>query len=208
MPQEQERPYTSLDAAMLTGAFALGLAWAWAANPLLDAIYGDNYFHYQPRWSIHSPYISLNLFSTTLLPLTLMVVAVRLRRPRPRLAFRQPGVAACVAASVVLLAGIARYPVRQATLFAELTRVQGDAYTNIVQFPKHRDFSGFLSLVGAIVHGVGQSAGLAVAGVFLAYWAAQIPSTGPSWIDRLGRLLGVFWIIVALGFLATPMAWE
>jgi hypothetical protein len=60
------------------------------------------------------------------------------------------------------------------------------------------------SRLGAIALGLGESPGLAVAGAYLALWAAGLWRSEPTWIDRAGRALGWFWILAALAFIVLP----
>jgi hypothetical protein len=45
-----------------------------------------------------------------------------------------------------------------------------------------------------------------VLGVWLVFWASKISSPGSCWLDRIGRIVAVFWIAVAVGFLFTPIS--
>jgi hypothetical protein len=143
------------------------------------------------------------------MPPTLVVALLGFVGPRDlwRSRRRTVGEAACVAASVVLLAELAYFPIRMATLYAELTRLQGDGRNNIVQYPIAYPFwrpnrMSIWATIGAIPFDVGAHAGLAVVGVLLAFWFARIRPTNSTWLDRLGRILGAFWVAVAVGFLA------
>jgi hypothetical protein len=211
MSQVPERPLTRLDASLLGIALALGIAWSWASWPILQHIYvrGPGFYRSKP---VENPVLlALHLASTVLTPPTWLVVVLAIRSPRPgrwRRCFRQPGVAACVGASAVLLAEVARFPVRLVTLYGELTRFQGHVRNNIVQYPRMPDGLGYRVLVGSIAHDLGPHAGLAVLGVVLAFWSARIPTDGSSWIDRLGRVLAACWVALAIGFLVRPTGWE
>ncbi len=104
--------------------------------------------------------------------LMLALIPLRLRRPRPRLSAlaRQPGFAACCAGTAALAAGI---------LITIMTR--------------HRFSSGYTAyFFWASCASWGDSM-VPGAWLFLALcgrWRAKA-----DWIDRLGRILGAFWII-------------
>jgi hypothetical protein len=103
------------------------------------------------------------LLVNLIIGLTLAVIVMRLRRPRPdwRTLATQPGFVACIAGPLGFL------------IFLEAS------YLDATIKPE-------LAIAGTV----------AVAWVVLAVsrrWAAE-----PSWIDRLGRFLGVSWIVAAL----------
>jgi hypothetical protein len=211
MSPTPERPFSRADFYPLLAATLAGVAWACFTWPSQIHMYGwdlmflGNRRGFQVLWGhrgmvLGAIRVALRLLSDFCAPLTLAVLVIRLRRPRP--GFGQPGVVACAAASAVLLAEVASYPFNLITLFDELTRLQGSFRSNVVNYPRMREGS---TIVGSIGSMVGEHPGLAVAGVFLGFWAAGLRGAGPSWVDRLGRALGLFWIVAALGFMAVPI---
>jgi hypothetical protein len=205
MPETSGRPFTRLDASVLAVAFGLGIAWAWLECPTLVPLYDGSKFLPPNRVRL-----AFHLLSTALAPSTLMVAMLGFRRPRSgsRSRFRLPGVAACVAASLVLLGEVAQYPVWIATMRLEINHLWENTRNNVIQMPVRRNAFGLDSLAGAVAHGMGPHAGLAVLGVLLAYRAARLPSADPCWLDRIGLGLGAFWVASTIGFLVRPIGWE
>jgi hypothetical protein len=99
---------------------------------------------------------------------------MRLRRPRPsrRHAFRQPGTAACLA---VIVAG-------SLSLVANWRSLVVPLFGNPITYFLH----GLLRL------------GYSVLLVWLTLALAGVWRPSPDWIDRSGRVLGVFLIVVYL----------
>jgi hypothetical protein len=222
MTETPRRPLTWLDAFLLAVAFGLGIAWARLECPILVHIYDESNYKDPNRVHIdHSPkflepgslHLVFHLLSTALAPSTWMVAMLGFRRScsGSRSRFRLPGVAACVAASFVLLGEVAQYPVWIATIRNEIQRLvndRGPRYVNVNALPVRRTAFGLDSLAGAIAHGMGPHAGLAVAGVLLAYQAARLPSASPCWLNRIGLGLGAFWVASTIAFLARPIGWD
>jgi hypothetical protein len=115
---------------------------------------------------------------------TLTLFLLRLRRPRPpmRQLIHHSGTSACTGAVVVMV-------VRLITLALVL------GFT-AVDLPSYRSLPGIVVLIGDIdeFQAVPSEIGCAVAAI----WTLQLISgqweARPSWIDRLGRVLGMFWI--------------
>jgi hypothetical protein len=106
-------------------------------------------------------------------------VVVRLRQPRPsrRQLMRQPGAVACVVAVAVLLFGsLCTGP------FVTLSVTVGDLST----------FSGLVLVWSVIaIHPIGIGVGAAWLTLSLSgRWRAE-----PTWVDRVGRLLGCYWLL-------------
>lgn len=168
--QPKSRPFTLSDAMIFIVALGLGLAIARPAIVLItDTIISDPRWRFQTLAGAVSLGRMLNIvllnFLLFLLPAFLIV-----RLKRPRAAFRsmicQPGFAACAAPVVVALVTVP---------FALLAP------------------SG---LAGQVIEIVGQVLLVAagpLAWVFL--FATRRWNLEPSWIDRVGRILGVLWMI-------------
>ena len=114
---------------------------------------------------------------------TLAFPFVRLRTPRPpfRRLTRQPGMAGCTAASVAIL--------------YELTGIALIAHKLGIQWAIGRRFlpdsSGFLRLNGDLVS-------LWVAAAWMVLALGGWSRAEPGWVDRLGRLLCLAWIVTKL----------
>ena len=116
------------------------------------------------------------------------LVVLRLRRPRPyrRRLVRQPGFVACTASLVGLLLG----------------SVCGRIYFGITYYNLH-GYNSFRSddyWSWAI-----RPAGLVVLGASAGLWLAGRSLPERSWIDRMGRAIGVFWIAKVAFQLLVPI---
>ncbi len=178
MDGPDRRRFTITDAMVLIAATALGMAW-------MRVVYEDGLGPRPPnyvRWILHGP-------STCLVyGLALALIVLRLRRPRPRRRrlVIQPGFVASVASLAGLLAGLG------STLFfrAVHTLAPGETYT----FPVNVLWSW----------GMDPSPGF-VLGAWLGLWLAGLWAPEPSWIDRAGRALGLFWIADVAWTLVSPL---
>lgn len=185
MPPTPLRRFSILDIMILVPAVAAG---AWVLRPYLPG-HAQMLTHLPGPTS--DPWGLMRLHSWArgpgaclVVPLMAAVIALRLRPPRPRWnrLVGQPGFVACVAAMVSLLPGI----VWVATIW-------------------HRP--GFQQ-----VFGVEQACAIATMWTdtaVLGAWAALVLSRRwrpePSWVDRLGRALGFYWILML--FFITVVQW-
>ena len=159
------RPFSILDGMILVAAIAAGLV-------LARSIFSDALrVPHNPMWASRP-------ISYFLLPWTLAVVPIRLRSPRPSLRrlMVQPGMAACVAVSVVTAIDVASWGIYWATL----------------------DSPNATDMLAGYWRGHSHHLGLAVAAswlslVFGRFWRAE-----RGWIDRLGRLLGLLWLLTLM----------
>jgi hypothetical protein len=210
------RRFTALDACLVLGSLVLGVAWAIQTVPLLTQLAGSDAcgpftWLREANGGYHTPLgyqtlqlqRSLHAVAALFAPLTLTLLILRVRRPRPPLTrcFRQPGATACAVASILLVLEVVNHFLNP-TIRIDMTRMHmdlfmGDLDLRIAVFPASR--------FGAIALGLGESPGLAVAGAYLALGAAGLWRSEPSWIDRAGRALGWFWILAALAFILLPI---
>ena len=148
--------------------------------------------------------------------LTAAVLLLRFRWPRPRFAriARQPGAAACAAAVFAMAATMA--PEALAYTLAYLTRPSSPVrlpsppfmwYDNsdwhgtfVADPPQHRRQEVPPARLGERRHRGGRGLGRPVG---RPGWHPE-----PSWIDRAGRLLGVYWIALALAIGVLMELWE
>jgi hypothetical protein len=114
--------------------------------------------------------------SCTATAIAIALIGLRLRRPRPRAIrlLQQPGFTACLA---VLLGAVLGIVFHSAHLAARII-VQGSRGYPIFNYFWH----------GVILH-----IPLAVVGIWLTLMASRRWRAEPSWIDRLGRLIGFYW---------------
>jgi hypothetical protein len=116
--------------------------------------------------------------SCFVVPWMAAMIVIRLRRPRPRVVRSQPGFIACVAVMASLLPGLA--------WFATIHHRPG--------FQRAQGFEQAWAIAT-------QWTDTAVLGAWFALFLARRWRPEPSWIDRMGRALGLYWIILLVGML-------
>lgn len=141
-----------------------------------------------------------------------LVVIDRLRRPRSRIwRARRPGAVACLAVTAVLILTFLSHVIRPSTRFnviavgafrvrAEaryLTAACGEYWIDDAKF-------GPDPLVNAVFL-MPRFAGFVIAGAWTALALAGAWKPEPTWVDRAGRLVGVFWLLAAVHFLVFPL---
>jgi hypothetical protein len=172
------RPFTLLDAMILVAAAAVGLAaLRWAGVWL---IWEDRL---ATRVAISQVSLKLAVnWSCFGIPMTLAALAVRLRRPRAswRRLIRQPGMMAglAVVPAWALAAG-------DAFLFQYDVRGQAWNPEEMLQYGLL-----FATALGGFA--------VAIAGMAQALIGRR---PEPGWVDRLGRLVGVGWVLMS------PLGW-
>jgi hypothetical protein len=208
MPDATDRRFTIVDAMILVASTAVGLALMRDYFP--DVLTG--------RWKVASKesglgivvsYIQHALFAS--LPCgtvgTIAVLILRLRRPRPRLRrlARQPGMVAGLATTVVLckhmIDGLVRFTLGFLTDVPSPVRLPNPPFMynrSLTAMPLPLPSFGQEVIRHPILNDSPYSVGIAigVAWVVLALSGRFRPER--SWIDRLGRAIGVYWIGVTL----------
>jgi hypothetical protein len=113
-----------------------------------------------------------------LLGLTLAYLPIRLKQPRPplRRLIVQPGMAACLAVSIVVVIDAISWGIFWARLKS------GDATNMVARFWR-------------LSH---EHPGPAVLAVWLGLILSRRWRPEPGWIDRFGRLIGVLWLLTLL----------
>jgi hypothetical protein len=173
------RRFGLLDAMILVAATAAGLAAAqWLDTetegaafrwPLLEAVHeGDVLQASASLWFLAEPVVA---------GWTLALIPIRLLGPRPRWRHlaRQPGFQANCAAALAL--GAAGVPIALVRLAFQWGRARGPLVT-----------PDLLLLVSVTV-------GLAILASWMTLLVGRRWRAEPSWVDRLGRALGVVWIL-------------
>ena len=176
MPGESPRRFTVDDAMLFIAALALGTFAIRSTFPdpsiLWSKLIRDDPPGYWYSWLLQ---VSLSAVTIYLVFLTPAMLVARLRKPRPglRRVGRQPGWIACVIVTVALALDSVRIASRWS---------QGNGIlwipTLLVDYAQH---VGFAVMGGCVV--------LMVSG----RWRSE-----PGWVDRMGRLLGITWIAVAV----------
>jgi amino acid transporter len=177
------RPFTLVDAMALVLAAALGTAEVRhrLADPRLSAKYWSLVsMGFFKQWVWIVDFFGRAIVYPYLTMLTIVIIVLRYRQPRPpsRRLHRQPGMVAVVAAAVGMIAALV---------------VRAGPTLNHFY---HRDFTqlAFDETLKILWGWCGRLAGLSV----LASWITLVLSgcwrPERSWIDRLGRLVGVLWI--------------
>jgi hypothetical protein len=171
-------------------------------------------------WSVTpSRLLVAAILSACATPLTLACLAFRIRRPRPpwRRVAIQPGTAALVACSVIFAFQVAEVAISLAlpnvypfggTKVSPIRFGFGESVSLVVM----RSTSGNelighiepLACFGALTTNFATPCGPAVAAVWLVLALSGRWRPERSWIDRLGRFLGVTWIVISI-LAAFPM---
>jgi hypothetical protein len=165
------RRFTVQDLMILVAATAIGLALAGSLSPgVWSFVTGSTRISDRIKGGI----VGLQWM---MVPGTAAVLVIRLRqpRPRPRRLARQPGMAACSAATwaASLTGGLGLY-----------WKLMSRSY-DIINY----SITNYYSVVDApIVIGVA----VASAWLIMAMNGSWRPE--PGWIDRSGRLIGIYWL--------------
>jgi hypothetical protein len=198
MAPRTPRRFTILDGMILVAAVAGGYALRRLADDAIVA-HGFNNVHFQQGSSLDRVIEEMYPFLVTLTP---AVLGMRLRRPRPRwrrLA-RQPGMAACCAA----ILPIARSLIDLYKMAKFMDHPEGYLPAGVTL---RITYGYFIALppLGEIYGVYGSVVGLWVLGAWLILALSGRRRPEPSWIDRLGRIVGIGWLsilgIKALEFL-------
>ncbi len=189
------RSFTLSDALVLIAATAVGMALArsWWDVLMIE------YFRALPEGSL-ALYLKLGpILVIPALPFasawTVAIMILRLKKPRPtlRLLFRQPGTAACAAASFLIALLVSRCAVGCVCQIL----LRGESSFLLETEERYGDkLSAFLSLEFEPALG---SFGLVIGAVWVLLTLTHLSTSEPTWIERAGRGLGGLWILIALG---------
>jgi hypothetical protein len=135
----------------------------------------------------------------------------RSRRPGRTWRFgrvRRPGSVACLAVTIVLIfellhatASLDRWQRRLNVVHRSDLQAVEIRYLSIRPRSLRERDDPFFNML----NGMPQYAGLLVAGAWLTLLLAGAWRPEPTWVDRAGRALGVFWILAALYFFFLPL---
>ena len=175
------RKFTLLDAMVLIAATGIALV------PV--RLYQWENWHLPERWSASEIlYAGLDA-NIVLVPPALALTAalwlLRMMPPRPRIrrVFRQPGLAAGTTTIVLALAALMSF-----LIYASIDR--GIHFESVNEM-------NLWTRIGMIPMFL---AGNAVAAVWFVMWLSGTWRSEPSWIDRAGRALGVYWVTISVLF--------
>jgi hypothetical protein len=170
MFSERKRRFTLLDMLILTAATAIGLAWTRAYLSDFSAVFPSS--HPQAgSWMLLRVRIH-GITTCLLICWTLALLAIQLRRPRPRLRrlAQRPGMAACNAVAL-----IAVYQVLHLLSWS------------LIRAPLSQPIWTFVA-------GCQPSISAAVAAAWLTLAMSGRWRAEPDWIDRAGRVAGACWL--------------
>ena len=195
-----DRPFTLLDAMILVGSAALGMGVTRWLDPtgslwaLIKAIASN----FAWEWNLFDQAVpGLLIFAMpAAVTMTLGVLALRLRKPRPRwrrLA-RQPGIVAYfalalswVAAGAYAVVGALSNVPTVATPATAPGLPPGTSFAWVL-LSYHQEFT----VLGSVLAGFAVVVAWATM-ILVGRWRPE-----PTWLDRLGRLVGVAWMGMAL----------
>jgi len=178
---------------MLTAATAVGIV---DTRHLWDVLPDHRLWKLGLGWTVSATFDRLTIVAAVLLPLlaawTVGVLLARLMPPRPsrRRVALQPGASACGAAVLVLIVDT----VGQAASLVRLEWRLGHPGLTWKTF-------GFLSWIHTrVLLTVAYPISLAVLSVWGVLFLSGRARPESSWVDRTGRALGAWWIVVAIIF--------
>ena len=190
---------------------ALGLAIAWDRGRFVDA---TRWISFSPgslpkttfpstpavgSWALALAVYAVNaieLLPPFLILGSLSVLWLRFRNPLPikRWLFWQPGASACAVASAGLSVAIVLFLAMHYRVYLSGVRPPSFVWRQIVEdlMPEH-----LTAAATAIGYGV---AGTWIALVSRRRWRPE-----PGWVDGLGRIVGVGWIVMVIGGMILPV---
>ncbi len=204
MAAQKPRRFNMGDLMILIAAVALGAAAARVVWPLT----AEALERYRATSDLRPLEILLPivLSSVLLLPATFGVFVMRLRPPRPRRArlILQPGMAAacavgivCAFQSLVTAVTFARHaygPGPRGISYSPSILLGGFRWSFVHFSPELWFGSRHFPMFAA---NLTFACGLAVAVVWIILWLSGLWRGERSWIDRLGRVLGMLWIAIS-----------
>jgi hypothetical protein len=194
MTPRAPRKFTILDGMILVAATAGGFALWRAVGDTLGRHLGNVPFG-AFSWFSSIVYRVVEAAFPLLAVLTPTVLIWRLRRPRPRWRrlMRQPGMAALCAALIPIATSLVGLRQIASLLANPASFVSGAGGEDFNTFGSTVTVSG--PPLGDIYTTYGAGVGLWVLGAWLVLWLSGRRRPEKSWIDRLGRLVGIGWLM-------------
>ncbi len=165
------RPFNIGDAMILIAALAVGLALArYGPGEWMGA---GSFWSYRIHKFVADP------LALVMVAVAMAIIPIRLRRPRPRWLriMSQPGMAAACAVAIAFVCAALAW--------------SSHAISSPTGWLTNQPFARFWRINSGLI-------GNAVAGSWLALAIGGRWRPEPSWIDRLGRALGCFWLLEML----------
>ncbi len=176
---------------------------AVAALGIVLALYRDQPYPrllFQPRGVSRAeigPFVeaTVGVLTPGLATATLAVLAMRWRQPRPdrRRLTRQPGASACLAAALVMAVDLT---VILVSMFAGPIVGIHDPRADFLTLITGQKLSYVFPFGGAPGHPDVRQVGLAIAATWFVQALGHRWRPASDWLDRLGRALGVGWIVL------------
>ncbi len=178
MPGQAPRRFVLIDGMILVAATAVGFALLRVYQGSI-AVDMDKSLLWQ-----HHYWGRVDAAQPLLWSWTMAAVVLRLRRPRPeiRRLLRQPGAVACWVGALITV-GMGALTLAVDVIVHRIAGVDRE-----LNRPAIKDFFLFSPWV----------IGAAVASAWMILWLDRRWRAEPSWVDRLGRVLGVLWIALAV----------
>ena len=200
MPRKPRR-LNLLDLMILIAAVPIGLSWSqyqYGGRPLAEGSLASLRLfpilaNAKPDRGIELEFYRaaawLGLVGPAVMVAGIALLAMALREPKRRWprTLRQPGVAACAATILAFAMDV----VRSGMTALENYRISLDPRFRHVYSMGQWELVAFDFLNPAHI-------GFCVASAWMALWLAGALRSGRSWIDYLGRVLGVYWIVLML----------
>ena len=182
MTPAPRRPFTIADCMILVVAFAVSAAILRAYLPGFFRLQAARSSIFPDPWGALRAYFWFSgVGSCVAIPVTGALLVIRVLPPRPRWARLaiQPGFLGCVAVLVALIPGLAEV-------------------LPILHRPGFAGSVGFEQVWGQATRYCSSAA----FGAWFALAMCRRWRVDPSWIDRSGRILGVFWLLLPTSFMA------
>jgi hypothetical protein len=184
------RRFTLLDAMIFTAASGLGFYH-------ISSFMGDASLSVRPK-TFYGHLVLIFRYTHFIIPLMLLItisaLIVRLRRPRPpvRRILRQPGAIACAAAVAVAVLESVR-----AVVF-DVVWLLDSANDVFAVFARKMGSWDWADLLWSVYWNLPTRIGHTVTVIWLVLILSGRWYPARDWIDRLGRILGAFWIVVGV----------